>query len=142
MQQSIDVVMFKGKLRGYNFFKKQIKKYNDEIEYCYDMLGASPKSPNLTSEPIHSVKNIDKEYETRQKISELESKLKQCESEIKFCDTVLAGIDETIRKAIVNIYINRCTVQSEARRLYMAKSTLQDNINKAMETSIDSMFRP
>lgn len=136
MQQSITVDMFKGKMRGYKFFQRQVKKYKEEIELCYDSLGASPKSPNLTSEPIRSPRDIEKEYDTRERIAMLEVKLKRCEGEIRFCDEVLANMEDSVKKAIINVYVHRCTIQSEARRMYMAKSTLQDNINKAIEQAI------
>lgn len=136
MKRNLSIEMFKGKLRGYIFFKKQIEKYKEEIEYCYDKLGASPKSPNLQSEPIHSVKDIDKEHETRDKITALELKLSHAESEIQFIDEILDKIENPLRGAIINVYCYRKTIYSQARKLYMAKTTLQDKIDKEIDRAI------
>ena len=136
MRQDISVEMFKGRMKGYRYFQRQILRLEDEIQECYNQLGASPKSPNLQSEPIHSPKNIDKEYQIRDKIEILEGKKARCKAEIDFCEQILGEIETPVKEAIIDVYGDRKTLQSQSQKLYMAKSTLQDKIDKAIKEAI------
>lgn len=136
MRQSNSVEMFKGKLKGYRYFQRQISVYQEQIELCYDSLGASPKSPNLSSEHIHSSRNIDREYETRDKISTLELKKQRSENEIKLIDEILGKLEKPLYDATIAIYCDGKTIESQAKKLYMARTTLQDTINKALDKAI------
>lgn len=139
MRQDISVEMFKGKMRGYRYFQKQILRLDDEIQNCYDQLGASPKSPNLQSEPIHSPKNIDREYQIRDRIEILRTKKSQIQVEIQFIDEILGKIEKPLREAIIAIYADKKTMQVQADKLYIAKSTLRDKINKQIREAMNEI---
>ena len=136
MRQDISIEMFKGRLKGYRYFQRQILKLDDEIQECYNQLGASPKSPNLQSEPIHSPKNIDREYQIRDRIEILEGKKARAKAEIDFCDQILEEMETPLKEAVIAIYSDKKTMLSEADKLYMAKSTLRDKINKEIAKAL------
>lgn len=128
--------MFKGRMKGYRYFQRQILRLEDEIQECYNQLGASPKSPNLQSEPIHSPKNIDREYQIRDRIEILEGKKARAKAEIDFCDQILEEMETPLKEAVIAIYSDKKTMLSEADKLYMAKSTLRDKINKEIAKAL------
>ena len=136
MRQDISIEMFKGRMKGYRYFQRQILKLDDEIQECYNQLGASPKSPNLQSEPIHSPKNIDREYQIRDRIEILEGKKARAKAEIDFCDQILEEMETPLKEAVIAIYSDKKTMLSEADKLYMAKSTLRDKINKEIAKAL------
>lgn len=136
MRQDISIEMFKGRMKGYRYFQRQILRLEDEIQECYNQLGASPKSPNLQSEPIHSPKNIDREYQIRDRIEILEGKKARAKAEIDFCDQILEEMETPLKEAVIAIYSDKKTMLSEADKLYMAKSTLRDKINKEIAKAL------
>ncbi len=136
MKQDLQIEMFKGRLKGYRYFQKQVKKYDEEIQDCYNQLGASPHSPSFDSEPIHSPKNIDREYKIRDRIEALELKKGRSLDEIRFCDEILDKLETSLKEAIIAVYADKRTMQEQADKLYMAKSTLRDTINREIKRAI------
>ena len=101
-----EIKVLERKLRNYRHLQKEIVRLEDEIQRDYDKLGASPKSPNLQSEPIHSPKNIDAEHEIREHISMLEAKLSQKRDELNELDEIFNSVRNELKRPIIDIYMN------------------------------------
>ena len=101
-----EIKVLERKLRNYRHLQKEIVSLEDEIQRDYDKLGASPKSPNLQSEPIHSPKNIDAEHEIREHISMLEAKLSQKRDELNELGEIFNSVGNELKRPIIDIYMN------------------------------------
>lgn len=137
MKQDLSIEMFKGRLKGYRYFQRQIVRLDEEIQECYNQLGASPHSPQFDSEPIHSPKNIDREYKLRDRIESLERNKARSQAEIDFCNQILGEMETPVREAVIAIYADKKTMQRQADKMYMSKSTLRDLINREIKKVLD-----
>ena len=133
MKQDISVEAFKHGLRGYHYWTKKKNLLEEEIQLLYDKLGASPRSPKLDGVSIHSPRNIDAEYAIRDKIDVLEQKLKHCDGELRYYDETLAKMETSLKMAIIAIYANKESMQKQADKMFISKSTLREHINKEIK---------
>ena len=100
-----DVEALERRLRLYKYNQLKIKEYRGQIQNLYDQLGGY-KSPPFDKEPIHSPKDIDQEYEIREKITILEEKLKRLENENAELDQILAKAERCLYEPLKQRYID------------------------------------
>lgn len=143
MKQSEKVKSFKKLCGSYNNAKISVKELNDEIELCYGSLGGL-KGYDPSKIIIHSPKNLDAEYKTRDKIEKLIKKRTFYESIVDYVDDVLNKLDKIplsdridVKQAIKDVYINGESLDKMGReKYYVVASALSKEINKAIEKAL------
>ena len=136
--QSLVVKAFKGRMKGYRFWQSREKAQKQLLDMCYDLLGASPKSPNLEGVQCHSPKDIDREYRIRGEIERIEPLLAHAKAEVKYVDEILGRIEKPLKEAIIAIYADNKSMKEVASKLDMATSTLNKQIDKAIEKALST----
>lgn len=136
--QSRAVRAFKGRLKGYRYWQDRVKGQSELLAYCYDMLGASPRSPKLDGIQCHSPKDIEAEYRVRGEIERIEPLLARARDEVNYIEEILARIEKPLREALIVIYSDGKRMEDEANKLGMATSTLNKQIDKAIEKALSN----
>ena len=135
--QSLVVKAFKGRMKGYRFWQAREKAQKQLLDMCYDLLGASPKSPNLEGVQCHSPKDIDREYRIRGEIERIEPLLARAKDEVGYMDEILGKIETPLREAVIAIYADEKQLRSMADKLGYSKSGLERKINQAIEKALN-----
>lgn len=134
--QSRAVKAFKGRLKGYRYWQDRLKGQSELMQMCYDLLGASPKSPSFDDVPAHGPKDLDREYRIRAEIERIEPLLARAKDEVVYIDEILGKIETPLREAVIAIYADEKKMVNEAGRLNIATSTLNKKIDKAIEKAL------
>lgn len=133
-----EVKALERRLRNYSYFKNEKIRLEEEIKHCYDSLGASPHSPAFGSEPIHSPKNLDREYETREKIEDLLKEKALVESELRYLDSVLANVADDLTKPIYETYVLNKPMNTVRKRYGYSYGGLYKVLHRELERIIES----
>ena len=136
MAQSEKVRAFKNELRNYNYNIKRLIFLDEKIESCYEMLGGV-RGIDFTKEPIHSPPNKELEYKIRDDIERYRRLKERTEDKVKYCDEILAKMETDVRWAITSVYVDGRQIRNIALKMFLAHSTLQKRINKAIEEALD-----
>ena len=135
--QSRAVRAFKGRLKGYRYWQDRVKGQSELLACCYDMLGASPRSPKLDGIQCHSPKDIEAEYRVRAEIERIEPLLAHARDEVNYIEEILGKIETPLKEAIIAIYADEKQLRYMADKLGFSKSGLERQINKAIEKAIN-----
>ena len=135
--QSRAVRAFKGRLKGYRYWQDRVKGQSELLAYCYDMLGASPRSPKLDGIQCHSPKDIEAEYRVRAEIERIEPLLAHARDEVKYIEEILGKIETPLKEAVIAIYADEKQLRYMADKLGFSKSGLERQINKAIEKALN-----
>lgn len=135
--QSRAVRAFKGRLKGYRYWQDRVKGQSELLACCYDMLGASPRSPKLDGIQCHSPKDIEAEYRVRAEIERIEPLLAHARDEVKYIEEILGKIETPLKEAIIAIYADEKQLRYMADKLGFSKSGLERQINKAIEKALN-----
>ena len=135
--QSRAVRAFKGRLKGYRYWQDRVKGQSELLAYCYDMLGASPRSPKLDGIQCHSPKDIEAEYRVRGEIERIEPLLAHARDEVNYIEGILGKIETPLKEAIIAIYADEKQLRYMADKLGFSKSGLERQINKAIEKALN-----
>lgn len=135
--QSRAVRAFKGRLKGYRYWQDRVKGQSELLACCYDMLGASPRSPKLDGIQCHSPKDIEAEYRVRAEIERIEPLLAHARDEVNYIEEILGKIETPLREAIIAIYADEKQLRYMADKLGFSKSGLERQINKAIEKALN-----
>lgn len=135
MRQSEDVKAFKNELRNYLFYKRKITETLEAIDYHYHLLGGI-KGVDPSHTPVHSPKNLDFEYDVRDKIESLNACLKRYEGKKKYLDSILCQMDEDICKATKSVYVDNRTFTSVCTEHFLSTTGLQKRINKEIAKAL------
>lgn len=135
--QSRAVKAFKGRLKGYRYWQDRVKGQSELLAYCYDMLGASPRSPKLDGIQCHSPKDIEAEYRVRAEIERIEPLLAHARDEVNYIEEILGKIETPLKEAIIAIYADEKQLRYMADKLGFSKSGLERQINKAIEKALN-----
>ena len=100
-----DVEALERRLRLYKYNQEKIDKWQAEIDGLYDQLGGY-KSPPFDREPVHSPKNLEQEYEVRERIAILEERVKRLSNENAELDQILAKVQTSLYEAVKQRYID------------------------------------
>lgn len=130
------VKAFKGRLKGYRYWQDRLKGQSELMQMCYDLLGASPKSPRFDDVPAHGPKDLDREYRIRAEIERIEPLLDRAKDEVGYMDEILGKIETPLREAVIAIYADEKKMVNEAERLNIATSTLNKKIDKVIEKAL------
>lgn len=126
---------FKNELRNYDYYLSRIKELNDQIEYCYHLLGGI-KGLDPTKEPIHCPPNKDYEYKVRDDVERYTQLLNDVKAKLKSIDKILSLIETPLKEAIFDVYVNEKQMSSICKRLGLSSAGLDKRINKAIETAL------
>lgn len=135
--QSRAVKAFKGRLKGYRYWQDRVKGQSELLACCYDMLGASPRSPKLDGIQCHSPKDIEAEYRVRAEIERIEPLLAHARDEVNYIEEILGKIETPLKEAIIAIYADEKQLRYMADKLGFSKSGLERQINKAIEKALN-----
>ena len=135
--QSRAVRAFKGRLKGYRYWQDRVKGQSELLACCYDMLGASPRSPKLDGIQCHSPKDIEAEYRIRGEIERIEPLLAHARDEVNYIEEILGKIETPLKEAIIAIYADEKQLRYMADKLGFSKSGLERQINKAIEKALN-----
>ena len=135
--QSRAVRAFKGRLKGYRYWQDRVKGQSELLACCYDMLGASPRSPKLDGIQCHSPKDIEAEYRVRAEIERIEPLLARARDEVNYIEEILGKIETPLKEAIIAIYADEKQLRYMADKLGFSKSGLERQINKAIEKALN-----
>lgn len=135
--QSRAVRAFKGRLKGYRYWQDRVKGQSELLACCYDMLGASPRSPKLDGIQCHSPKDIEAEYRVRAEIERIEPLLAHARDEVNYIEEILGKIETPLREAVIAIYADEKQLRYMADKLGFSKSGLERQINKAIEKALN-----
>ena len=135
--QSRAVRAFKGRLKGYRYWQDRVKGQSELLACCYDMLGASPRSPKLDGIQCHSPKDIEAEYRVRAEIERIGPLLAHARDEVNYIEEILGKIETPLKEAIIAIYADEKQLRYMADKLGFSKSGLERQINKAIEKALN-----
>ena len=135
--QNRAVKAFKGRLKGYRYWQDRLKGQSELMQMCYDLLGASPKSPRFDDVPAHGPKDLDREYRIRTEIERIEPLLARAKDEVGYMDEILGKIETPLREAVIAIYADEKQLRSMADKLGYSKSGLERKINQAIEKALN-----
>lgn len=130
--QSDNIKAFKNELRRYTYLCSRLASLENSIEYCYDRLGGV-RGVDPSKEPIHALPNKELEYKLRDDIERYEAKLKAVVAEKVEVDEILNRIEEPIRGAIMEVYIQGHRVDDVARKMFLSHNGLHKKMNKAIK---------
>lgn len=140
MKQSIYLLAFKNEMRNYLFYKSKIAKLEELVERCYDMLGGV-RAIDTSKEPIHSPPNKDVEYRIRDEIEKHLKNISITELRLKEVDDTLQKIkNEEMRGAIVDVYINGCSITKVSEQMFLSPSGLAKSMNKELKRVIKELI--
>ncbi len=131
------MVAFKRELATYRDIEEEIRSFDEEIQYCYDMLGASPRSVDPGRVVVHSPPNKEREYELRERISLLEANRSPWLSKKKRIDRILMRMETSLREDVVHVYVDNEKLDVVSAPRYVTASTLHYRLNKAIENALD-----
>lgn len=135
MRQKDSVRAFKNELRNYEIYRKEVEKFENEIEELYDRLGGV-RGIDPSKEPLHAMPNKDLEYQLRDRISNLEAKINVRKAKLNQTDEILSRMETTLKQALFEVYAKGKTVDALAIRLEVSPSGLVKRFNKAIERAL------
>ena len=134
--QRPEVKAFKYELRNYSFYCYRVRTLSESIEYCYQILGGV-HGVDPSRIPMHSPKNLDREYKLRDEISRLEAEKDRLQRQIDYVDQILDRIGNGMENAIKSVYIEGQQMRKVADDYYLSHSGLQGRINKAIMEALN-----
>lgn len=135
MRQKDSVRAFKNELRNYEIYRKEVTKFEFEVEELYDRLGGV-RGIDPSKEPLHAMPNKDLEYQLRDRISNLEAKINVRKAKLNQTDEILSRMETTLKQALFEVYAKGKTVDALAIRLEVSPSGLVKRFNKAIERAL------
>lgn len=135
MRQKDSVRAFKNELRNYEIYRKEVTKFELEVEELYDRLGGV-RGIDPSKEPLHAMPNKDIEYQLRDRISNLEAKINVRKAKLNQTDEILSRMETTLKQALFEVYAKGKTVDALAIRLEVSPSGLVKRFNKAIERAL------
>lgn len=135
MRQKDSVRAFKNELRNYEIYRKEVTKFELEVEELYDRLGGV-RGIDPSKEPLHAMPNKDLEYQLRDRISNLEAKINVRKAKLNQTDEILSRMETTLKQALFEVYAKGKTVDALAIRLEVSPSGLVKRFNKAIERAL------
>lgn len=135
MRQKDSVRAFKNELRNYEIYRREVEKFENEIEELYDRLGGV-RGIDPSKEPLHAMPNKDLEYQLRDRISVLEAKINVRKAKLNQTDEILSRMETTLKQALFEVYAKGKTVDALAIRLEVSPSGLVKRFNKAIERAL------
>ena len=135
MKQKDSVRAFKNELRNYEIYRKEVTKFELEVEELYDRLGGV-RGIDPSKEPLHAMPNKDLEYQLRDRISNLEAKINVRKAKLNQTDEILSRMETTLKQALFEVYAKGKTVDALAIRLEVSPSGLVKRFNKAIERAL------
>ena len=135
MRQKDSVRAFKNELRNYEIYRKEVTKFELEVEELYDRLGGV-RGIDPSKEPLHAMPNKDLEYQLRDRISNLEAKINIRKAKLNQTDEILSRMETTLKQALFEVYAKGKTVDALAIRLEVSPSGLVKRFNKAIERAL------
>ena len=135
MKQLPEVKQFKRDLESYNFWKERVRKLDNLIQYCYDMLGGV-HSPNLTDPPAFSPPDKEMEYKIRAEIEKHEEKKRKTQERIDETDAVLSRIPGEEREIVIEKFLHGALYSDLAVKYNYSHNTIKKKVNKAIEEAL------
>ena len=135
MRQKDSVRAFKNELRNYEIYRREVTKFELEVEELYDRLGGG-RGIDPSKEPLHAMPNKDLEYQLRDRISNLEAKINVRKAKLNQTDEILSRMETTLKQALFEVYAKGKTVDALAIRLEVSPSGLVKRFNKAIERAL------
>lgn len=133
--QSEEVKAFKNDLRNYTFKLHEIVTLENSIEFLYDRLGGV-RGVDPSKEPLHGMPNKDLEYKLRDDITKLDEKLRRKRDEIAEIDQILMRMEETVRDAVIDVYVHGKLCDKVARQQHMSPSGLKSRMDRQIKKAL------
>lgn len=129
-----EVEAFKNRIRNYNFHIEQIELINEEMNVVfYDLTGV--KGANYDYHAPCTNQAIKNEHRTDllEKLEELKEKKKAHQEELDKLNAMLNQLNKTDRELVKKKLINNFTYDELSNQSYMARTTIQYRIDKAIK---------
>ncbi len=131
-----DVEALERRLRLYKYNQEKIDKWQAEIDGLYDQLGGY-KSPPFDREPVHSPKNLEQEYEVRERIATLEERVKRLSNENAELDQILAKVQTSLYEAVIKRYVEGTNLRQMEK--IMGYSHMQ--VNRILKAELQRIIK-
>lgn len=131
MRQSMQVSAFKNDLRSRNAYVERISQLGELIEEDYRLL-SGVKSPSL-EQTAHGVRNIDLEYERRERISRRMEERNALLESVRRIDRILNEMDPFVKRACIEKYVKGRTFVSVSNDLALSPNAINMRINHEIE---------
>lgn len=125
-------------LANYRFNKKQIEKLKENYDVIFNQL-KGVISPSFEQQ-THSSNQFEKEmkkHDLREKLDKIEDDINFYKSINDYIDSILRKLEEKTRIATYNIYCNKMSYESQAKKLYISKAGLFQKIEKEIDKALN-----
>lgn len=129
-----EVEAFKNRIRNYNFHIEQIEQINEEINIVfYDLTGVKGASYGYHAPCTNQAIKNEHRTDLLEKLEELKEKKKAHQEELDKLNAMLNQLNKTDRELVKKKLINNFTYDELSNQSYMARTTIQYRIDKAIK---------
>ena len=129
-----EVEAFKNRIRNYNFHIEQIEQINEEINIVfYDWTGVKGASYDYHAPCTNQAIKNEHRTDLLEKLEELKEKKKAHQEELDKLNAMLNQLNKTDRELVKKKLINNFTYDELSNQSYMARTTIQYRIDKAIK---------
>lgn len=129
-----EVEAFKNRIRNYNFHIEQIEQINEEINVVfYDLTGVKGVSYDYHAPCTNQAIKNEHKTDLLEKLEELKEKKKAHQEELDKLNAMLNQLNNTDRELVKKKLINNFTYDELSNQSYMARTTIQYRIDKAIK---------
>ena len=129
-----EVEAFKNRIRNYSFHIEQIEQINEEINVVfYDLTGVKGASYDYQAPCTNQAIKNEHRTDLLEKLEELKEKKKAHQEELDKLNAMLNQLNKTDRELVKKKLINNFTYDELSNQSYMARTTIQYRIDKAIK---------
>lgn len=129
-----EVEAFKNRIRNYSFHIEQIEQINEEINVVfYDLTGVKGASYDYHVPCTNQAIKNEHRTDLLEKLEELKEKKKAHQEELDKLNAMLNQLNKTDRELVKKKLINNFTYDELSNQSYMARTTIQYRIDKAIK---------
>lgn len=129
-----EVEAFKNRIRNYNFHIEQIELINEEMNVVfYDLIGVKGASYDYHAPCTNQAIKNEHRTDLLEKLEELKEKKKAHQEELDKLNAMLNQLNKTDRELVKKKLINNFTYDELSNQSYMARTTIQYRIDKAIK---------
>lgn len=127
-----DIEAFKKELANYNYKANMLNALNERLdETYYDLEGVKAIRYDKAPGQVNMALINEKKFSLSKKIDELETEISRLSNDIMYIEDILASMENhDIRKAIIDIYINKKTIKEVCEDYFITPPGLLYQINK------------
>ena len=138
MRQDKSVRAFKNQLENYQYYVYMVNHYEQQIQDCFDKLGASPKSIDYSKVVGHTVPDKDFEYKMRGYIEIYEYKKDMFERLVAYVNSILDLMPVEQRNMAKDMFVLGENEIAVAKKYYISPSGMRYQINREIKKALDN----